>query len=276
MLGWVPPTCNDSKKAAIHLNLRIPKRFRYALHELFWIHGTSCDKCSVDGTSEWAPITGKNWCPIEEMLDRTKAVADAVAEVVAEAGPVRGPRTRKSKAKQAPAGRVAVKNEDGGEEGDDEAEGLDDDGELSDEEGEIESEESEAEAELMEVSSDEEDDYRPNQKQRKLSAQLSVPTRRSGRHSLAAPVAAVLAPVAQPAVAQVASPTPSTSSATPDLVDTNQSPTLASESDSDDDFEILTPPVDVKPVLPARAPKPTVGKAVVREGEMEMITLDSD
>ena len=66
MIGWVPPTCADADDVAIHLNLRIPKGFRYALHQLFWIHSTSRGFCCANATSGRSPFTGVAWCPIEQ------------------------------------------------------------------------------------------------------------------------------------------------------------------------------------------------------------------
>lgn len=67
-LGWVPPKANEVT-AFSHLEVRMPDKLKYSLHQLLIRHGKSCPRCRA--------ITGENssgWedgCKIDHLVQRT-------------------------------------------------------------------------------------------------------------------------------------------------------------------------------------------------------------
>lgn len=62
-LGWIPAKA-DRETAFRHLNVRITKELKYALHSLLVKHGRGCENCSATGKTDARQAFEGN-CPIK-------------------------------------------------------------------------------------------------------------------------------------------------------------------------------------------------------------------
>ncbi|KAJ5092435.1 hypothetical protein NUU61_007305 [Penicillium alfredii] len=68
-LGWVPPTRTNEVTAFSHLEVRIPDRLKYSLHQLLIRHGKTCPRCrAITGESSAGWDEG---CVIDHLVTRT-------------------------------------------------------------------------------------------------------------------------------------------------------------------------------------------------------------
>ncbi|PKY06765.1 DNA glycosylase [Aspergillus campestris IBT 28561] len=68
-LGWVPPTKATEITAFSHLEVRIPDRLKYSLHQLLIRHGKTCPRCrAITGQSSARWDEG---CVIDHLVKRT-------------------------------------------------------------------------------------------------------------------------------------------------------------------------------------------------------------
>ncbi|KPI42010.1 putative DNA glycosylase [Cyphellophora attinorum] len=82
ILGWVPAKAmNNNDQMFRHIMARIPKELMHALHQLFWHHPQHCKRCYNKITSPPSPgAAGKDICPLEDLVDRSRGPKSSPAE----------------------------------------------------------------------------------------------------------------------------------------------------------------------------------------------------
>lgn len=109
-LNWVPPTVKGEIAAFSHVEVRVPDRLKYALHQLFIKHGKTCPRCRA-ATGERSEDWDKG-CIIDHLVTRTgKRKGGAGSVLVKKAKTGKGDAAKKKKNKKKAVAKAKMSEE---------------------------------------------------------------------------------------------------------------------------------------------------------------------